>query len=404
MTSPRDSWAATRTTRNNATGTMKIAHIIRSLEVGGAEHVTVELANLFAGQGEDVTIFAAWPTSNGSSLRDRLGPSVHVEYVGCRKRSLIGTYATALSWAWRNRRRLLSYDVLHCHLTYGAFLGTILHFCYAGRRERPRIVETYHSVGAPMSSFVRWAHSYMATRRDVFVLMASDSYWNRFTAKHKNLLVKMILNGARTPDVQGVDATTRCRYRAELRVPQQARFVVGSVGMLRRDRHPWAFIPVIQELVREFGSELHWIFAGDGPERENLERLVRNAGLAANVHFTGLVNDIRYPLSLFDLHFTITVRDFGGVGAIEAALAGVPAVGLQAAADHQSADDWIWSSVDCTALAAMAIRLLRNPAERKAIAERQQQYARTHHSVERMGEAYRRVYVEPASVLGTTAR
>lgn len=382
---------------------MKIAHIIRTLEVGGAERVTVELANQFAAQHEDVTIFCAWPVEPASPVQAQLSPRVRVEHVQRAPSPGPGMYLKALWWTWRNRRRLAEYDVIHCHLTYGAFIGTLVYLLVRGSRFAPRVVETYHSVGAPISALTRRLHSLMATARDVFVLMATDSYWSRFVTDHPNLCVKLILNGARTPDVQSVDADERRRYRAQLGIPDDARFVVGSIGMLRRDRQPWAFLPVISELVREFGSEVHWVFAGDGPEREALEQLVASAGLTPNVHFTGLVRDVRYPLAVLDLHFTITVRDVGGVAAIEGALGGVPTIGLQAAKDYPSTTDWIWSSIEWQPLAAMAIRLLRDPAERRAMAERQQQYARAHHSVERMTQLYREVYSGAAVLLGKVA-
>jgi glycosyltransferase involved in cell wall biosynthesis len=379
---------------------VKIAHFIRALDVGGAERVTVDLANAFAARNEDVTIFAAWPADTGSPVQSRLSPKVRVEYVGTARESPAATYLAAALWAWRNRRRLSEYDVLHCHLTYGAFIGTLLHSVYLRRARRPAIVETYHSVGAPIPTWTQWLHSTMARRRDVFVLMATDSYWSRFTEKHRTLPVRLILNGARTPDVHGVDEPARRRYRSELGIPDQARFVVGSIGMLRRDRQPSAFLPVIAGLVREFGEDVHWIFGGDGAEREALEGLVSDAGLTANVHFSGLLLDVRYLLSVLDLHFTITVRDVGGVAAIEGALAGIPTIGLQAAADHHTTDDWIWSSVAPGPLCAMAIRLLRNPAERSTLATRQQHYAREHHSVERMAQSYRDVYLEAMRALG----
>ena len=382
---------------------MKIAHVIRALEVGGAERVTVELANLFASQNDAVTIFAGWPSDADSPVRSRLSPNVSLEYIQEKRRSTVATYLAAVWWTWRHRRRLMAYDVLHCHLTYGSFIGAVLYFARRGRA-RPRIVETYHSVGAPMRAVTRWAHSIMATRRDVFVLMAMDSYWSRFQARHPTLAVRLILNGARTPDVRGVDAATRRQYRAQLGIPEEAQFVVGSIGRLSRDRQPWAFMLVITELVREFGNDVHWVFGGDGPERDKLERLTRSAGVAGNVHFSGVLGDVRYLLSTLDLHFTITVRKVGGVAAIESALAGIPTVGLQADADHQTTDDWIWSSVDPAPLAATAIRLLRNPAERKELADKQQHYACSQHSVERMAQLYRQVYLDPMPVLGKSGR
>jgi glycosyltransferase involved in cell wall biosynthesis len=374
---------------------MKIAHVIRALDVGGAERVTAELASSFAEAGHSVTIFAGWPTDSDSPAQRRLPPSVHVEYIQDRPRSRLLTYMHAASWVWKNRARLQTFDVLHCHLTYGAVVGTLVH-SWRGLtgNTRPRLVETYHSVGAPISAWTRQLHALLAARRDTLVLMASDTYWSRFARSHSKLPVKFILNGTATPDLSAIPADARDRYRAALGIPERAAFVVGSVGMLRADRHPDVFIPVIVELVRELGDDFHWIFAGDGEERPRLERLVADAGVAKNVHFAGLVKDVRYPLSLMRLHFTITVRVVGGVASIESALAGVPVIGFQLSADYRASDqDWIWSSNRAANLAAQALRLLRDADALQALATMQRQYALEHHSVEQMTSAYREIYL-----------
>jgi glycosyltransferase involved in cell wall biosynthesis len=223
--------------------------------------------------------------------------------------------------------------------------------------------------------------------------MASDSYWLRFARNHRDLIVKTVLNGASTPDTRSLDHAALIQYRAELGIPSDAAFVVGSIGMLRSDRRPCVFLPIISALVQEFGNGVHWIFAGDGPERPELERLVANAGFADNVHFAGVVTDVRYPLSLIGLHFTITVGAFGGVAAIESALAGVPSIALQASIDYQpDPQDWIWSSTSAIRVGEAAIGLLRSPEERMALAARQRDYALTNHSIEGMERSYREVY------------
>src|SRR5258705_3788761 len=115
--------------------------------------------------------------------------------------------------------------------------------------------------------------------------------------------------------------------------------------MLRTDPQPWIFLPIIRSLVGELGDQFHWIFVGDGPERANLEGKVRDAGLSNQVHFAGSVADVRYPLSIMDVFLTLTVGGVPGIAAMEAALAGVPVVGVQLVSHYQpGAQEWLWSS------------------------------------------------------------
>lgn len=378
---------------------MRIAHVIRALDVGGAERVTAELASIFAQQGHEVTIFVGWPTSCESPAQQRLDPAVRVEYIQQAPASRIATYLFAVWWTWRNRRRLLSFDVFHCHLAYGALIATVLGSWGHFKRPRALMVETYHSVGARIPRPTRWAHSWMAARRDVLVLMASDSYWSRFVRKHPALAVRTVLNGVPAPQLQSLTDEDRREYRARVGIPEEARFVVGSIGMLRPDRQPSIFLPVIVGLVDQFGDDIHWLFAGDGPEREKLQRLVGDAGVARNVHFVGLVTDIRYPLSVLDLHFTAAVEGVIGIAGIEGALAGVPVLAFQASPDYETrAEDWVWSSNQHQSIVATAVTLLRDSGKRHELAQRQKEYAARHHSLECMAAAYRDIYQMCAAI------
>jgi glycosyltransferase involved in cell wall biosynthesis len=373
---------------------LRIAYVIPSLNPGGAERVTAELASIFARTGHEITIFVGWRSDADSAMRDRIDPRVHVEYISSVKGSRIGTYLGGIVWTWRNRPRLYSFDVLHCHLTYGSVVATALAFFRRlGRSPRPVIVETYHAVGMRIPALQRWAHSLMATTRDVLVLMASDPFWVRFTTRHPRLLVRTILNGASLPCVGEMDQQARRRYRRQLGIPDATPFVLGSIGMLRADRQPWIFLPIIQSLVRELGDQVHWIYVGDGPERARLEGRVRDAGLARQVHFAGSVADVRYPLSVMDVFVTLTVGEVCGIAAMEAALAGVAVIGVQLVADHRPGSrEWIWSSERPEEVSAMASGLLRNPRERASLGERQRQHANQHHTVGAMAQSYRDVY------------
>jgi glycosyltransferase involved in cell wall biosynthesis len=373
---------------------IRIACLVSALNAGGAERVTVELASLFARQGHDVTLFVGWPSATEGPPRSRLDHRIRIEYILPVRKGTLNRYLGGVRWTWQNRRRLCTYDVVHCHLTYSAFVTSLLYaYRTVSRSGRPAIIETYHAVGMRIPPAMRWVHSRMAVHRDVLVLMAADPYWSRFTARHPRLNVRTVLNGTSTPDISEMNTDAKLAFRHQLGIPDDCQFVVGSVGFLRSDRQPEVFIPIISRLVGEFGSKVHWIFAGDGPEQGRLEMLVREVGIEQNVHFAGYIADVKYPLSIIDLYFTLSVGRVTGVAALEATLVGLPVIGFQLLEDYvPGADEWIWSSHDPAAVSARAISLLHDASQRKALGERQQEYARRHHSVDSMGESYQEIY------------
>ena len=68
------------------------------------------------------------------------------------------------------------------------------------------------------------------------------------------------------------------------------------------------------------------IFAGDGPERNNLERLVRELDLCGRVIFVGKVSDTAHVLEISDLFILPSETESFGLAALEAMAVGVPVI------------------------------------------------------------------------------
>ena len=79
------------------------------------------------------------------------------------------------------------------------------------------------------------------------------------------------------------------------------------------------------ELVnKEIPSKL--FFVGDGPERNNLERLCRELDLCGRVVFVGKVNDTKQALEMSDLFILPSETESFGLAALEAMAVGVPVI------------------------------------------------------------------------------
>lgn len=68
------------------------------------------------------------------------------------------------------------------------------------------------------------------------------------------------------------------------------------------------------------------IFVGDGPERNNLERLCRELDLCDRVKFVGKVNDTTEALEMSDLFILPSETESFGLAALEAMAVGVPVI------------------------------------------------------------------------------
>lgn len=370
---------------------MKIAHIIPSLMPGGAERVTVALARCAMEAGHDVTLLVGSRGAGDSHLAGEIPAQIAVEYLVDSATSRAGRIIRGVRWAITRRDHLASFDIVHCHLTFGAVLGSVIKILRRGKR--PAVLETYHAVGAPLGRHVEWLHRQMAQRRDAFVLMAEHPAWASFSRRHPGVLVRTIRNGAENPRVDSLTRQQRAAYRAQLGIPESCRYVVGTLGRLEPDRRPWLHLPIFERVSRALGSDVHFVFAGGGSQRARLEASLALHGLEGRVHITGVVSEPRFPLSIIDAYVTLNVGSVSGLAGIEAALAGLPVVAIQLDPSYPETDtDWIWSSTDPEHIASRLVALLIDADERQRLARRQQQHAGAHFTNAAMWRAYQDVY------------
>lgn len=369
---------------------MKIVHVLSALTKGGGERVVVELANKAAEKGDDVTILAAWPV-NPEFLQNSINTNVKIRFVGNTKKS---AYLKITLWIIQNRLWLSTCDVVHCHLTFGAVFGSITKIILKKifRKKKPIIVETYHAVGMPIPKFNRWVHSRMALMRDGLVLMAKDPYWNSFIQKNPRLPYNLIPNGIAMLATYKTEES-RQEFKKKMGIPQNCKFLIGTVGMLRPDRKPDLYLPICKDIYAAFGKDAHFVLGGDGVELENIKSLIGEYRLSDTVHMPGLIKVAADTISNLDVYVSVSVGKTTGISMIEAAMCKVPVVGIQLIKDYTATDgDWVWSHNNLAKVADRVIFLLQNEAERKKLAEKQYEYVANNFTSDAMYKSYDAFY------------
>lgn len=372
---------------------MKITHLNPALTKGGAEKVLVDLANLAVSQGHDVSIVSARAVDT-ALLQDQVDPRVKLHFVTERQTGKGASYAAMLPWLARNWSWLREQDVVHCHLTYGALLGSAIRLrrSIAGST-KPRIVETFHGVGMPIRPWQRSLAALQAAAcRDGYALMAEDDYWRDFADGHPFLPLAIIPNGIADPPKSS--KAERLAYRREAGIPDGAP-VIGTVGRLRAERNPFATLAAFAEAARLLGPEVHFLIAGDGPMTEEVRAEGNRLGLGDRLHLPGLAVQPWVAAAVIDVYVSMNVGPITGIAGLEAAAAGVPVIAVQATADYGAGNsDWIWSDPDPLKVGAEAARLMEAPAERNALGKRQAEHVRGHHSAQAMLADYLKLYAQ----------
>jgi glycosyltransferase involved in cell wall biosynthesis len=368
---------------------MKITYIIPTLSKGGAERVTVELANQAVANGHAVTLIQSVP-ADPALQAFRLRPEINMHRISAAGRNRIGRYIDLGPWLWRNRYWLLDQDVIHCHLTLGAVAGTaIAALRKLHGRSRPRVIETNHAVGMPVSKFIRAVTSVMASGRDGYAIMAQDSYWQKFADRHPKVRVEFIPNGV-SLDEFGTKESESTELKSSLGIPADSQ-VVGTIGRIVRERQPLSIVAAFAEIGGEIPG-MHFIMGGQGEMSDAAAAKARRLGIGDRFHLPGLVKDPRVALAAMDLYISVNVGQITGIAGLEAAAAGLPVIAVNTRRGYDGRSDWIWSSTDPTAVGREAIRLLLSAKDARATADRQCEHVRKHHTPAAMFEAYQRLY------------
>jgi glycosyltransferase involved in cell wall biosynthesis len=191
------------------------------------------------------------------------------------------------------------------------------------------------------------------------VLVADGVAADRVTVVHSGIL----------PDE--TRRTERLGIRATLGLPADAT-IGASVGALEPGKDHATLVRAAACLAGAHPT-LHWVVAGEGPERVALVRLTGELGLNGRIHLIGHLQEPARLVADADL-FIMSSREEGlGTSVLEAMALGIPVASTAAGGIPEMLKDGAGLLVppgDPAALAAAVARLLTEPAVVSAVAER----------------------------------
>lgn len=117
----------------------------------------------------------------------------------------------------------------------------------------------------------------------------------------------------------------RLALRQELGLPENA-VLVGTVAILRAKKGHAQILDAVPQVLARF-PDAHFVFAGDGPQTENLQQRIAAEGYGERVHLLGLRRDVVRVLAALDVFLLPTHQEALGTAFIEAGAMGLPAIG-----------------------------------------------------------------------------
>ena len=359
---------------------MRIAHVVDSMDVGGAEVLVSQMCRLQRACGEEPSVYAI---STLGALGEQLRQEGFLVQPHLGRDLLDGT---------RNLYRVFRHtrpDVVHLHnptpTIYGAIAARL-----AGVRS---IVSTRHSlVAKPRRASVELKYAVAATCCD-WVVGICDATVNNLKSIHSIPPRKIVrvYNGAapltRVPPDQ---------------CPPKDGFTLLFVGRLEPVKNHALLLQAFSA-AQDRAPGLRLWMVGDGSQRKKLEDLARDLGISACITFWGQQLDVTPFYSAADVFIMSSISEGLPISLLQAFSIGLPAIvtdiGGMAEAVRIADAGIVASLSDPGEMAAAILRLASNNQRRVESSINAKAAYESNFTLQTMVETYTRLYRKTAPAL-----
>lgn len=284
---------------------MKVLHLVGSLEMGGMETLIVEIAGLAKKRGSHTPVIGSLKESLSFLVRRAQDAALEVVYFD-HKRS----FMTVRHIAQFIKREKI--DLVHTHNAVAHVKGAA-----AARKYKIPLVHTKHGNVLPFRSWKsRWLNK-RAARYAQKVVAVSDCV-RETVIKGYGLSEEKVVRIHNGIDINRFHPKQQYDLNEEV-------IRLGAVGRLSKEKDIPTMLKAFALVLKEFPqAELNIV--GDGAQREVLEELVDDLGIAVSVHFLGMRDNISEILPKFDLFLQTSLSEGISLTILEAMAAGLPAV------------------------------------------------------------------------------
>ena len=223
------------------------------------------------------------------------------------------------------------YQAVHCHTPMGAVLARIA----ARRFGVAPVIYTVHGLhfykGAPLKNWLIYypIESFLSGWTDLIITINREDYGRakRLHAKHVAYIPGVGIDTARYGQFRAPDEVDEGRKRAgkirkELQIPEDA-LVLLTVGdlIVRKNQKT-----VIEALSKTGRNDLYYVLCGQGPLKEEYEKMAERLGVGGQIRFAGYRKDVGDFYTMADVFVFPSYQEGLSVAVMEAMANGLPMV------------------------------------------------------------------------------
>ena len=357
---------------------MRVAQLIDSLYVGGAERLQLTYAEAAITRGEIPTVIslARFP---GTPIPDQVRAS-GARLVEITGRNLVDPKRFAQLVSFLHRER---FDALHAHLTSAIILGVL-----AGWLTHTPVVATLHNTMPDDHIFLETIMLFLGAKRIIAVGdVVAQAYQKRLPGRR----IEVIYNPVQ-PNIQ-ISEVERLALRHELS-GETSRPIIVSVGRLEPQKGMFDLLSAMAFL-RVTHDEAILLIVGQGSLKKELENKIDELGLRENVRLLGVRDDIPRILAASDIFALASHWEGMPISVLEAMSARLPVVATYVGDIPQIVTPATGLLVEPhrpQEFAETLQILLDDPAKRIVLGEAGQALIASRHSPDRWLDSLSRVY------------
>lgn len=357
---------------------LTILHTESSAGWGGQESRTLQECLGLKKLGDRVLILC----KPGSKLSERAG-AAGIEVLTHPMR---GSYDMCAVWRIMDIIKKENVDIVNTHSGVDSFLGAV-----AGRLslKRPRIVRTRH-LALPITSRASYA---LLPHRVVTV----SEYVRTYLIKEKGIPAAKVIAIPTGIDLEKFDPDkTPDTLRAGLGLKGGA-LIVGTVAILRRKKGHHVLLDAIPRVLAAV-PEAVFVFAGNGPQMENIEARIKELGIENSVLLLGLRSDVPSVIKGLDIFVLPTLQEALGTSILEASAMGIPVIATRVGGVPEAVIEGktgiLVEPQDSAGLADAIIRLLKDAPLRERMGKEGRRAAVENYSTDIMSKRMKSLYAE----------
>jgi glycosyltransferase involved in cell wall biosynthesis len=362
---------------------MRVLHVISSGGMYGAEAVILNLARAMEGgpHSSVLGVFDNLPNQNLQLHEAAVQQWVESHLIACSGQVDRGAVERV-----RDLVRETRADVVHAH----GFKADI--YAYLALR----------GAGVPL---VSTCHTWYDTDWMVRLYGALDRFvlrrYARVVAVSYEVKRRLLKAGVREERIRivrnGINLRPFEAAKASLHGEFGEAMIVGLVGRLAWEKGVDVFLRAAARVLAEF-PEVRFVVVGDGPDREKLEGLIGELGIAARVAMLGRRDDMAGVYASLDVMVSASRQEGLPMAILEGMASGramvATAVGEVPKLVVDGKTGVLVAAEDVEALTAGIAGLLRDKERRARLGAAARERVRAEYSAERMAGEYLRVYEE----------